>query len=114
MMGVLYVRAIAEHFISEDGGSSSLACSRSMDYSPLERIVFAPLNVGYHLEHHLYPSVPFYRMKTLHRRLVDVALFHAQARVTRGVNGVIRECGSSLSTQDLWAKQTARAGAAAD
>ncbi len=76
-----------------------------MIYNRLERILVAPLNVGYHLEHHLYPSVPFYRLEELHRRLMRVDVFRNQARITRGVNGVIRECATSLSTQGLWEKQ---------
>lgn len=30
------------------------------------RFFFAPKQVGYHLEHHLYPSIPFYRLPRIH------------------------------------------------
>ena len=33
------------------------------------RFFFAPKQVHYHLEHHLYPSVPFYHLPRLHRVL---------------------------------------------
>jgi len=112
-MGMLYVRAVAEHFISEDGGPDALPCSRSMRYNLVERLLLAPLNVGYHLEHHLYPSVPFYRLDELHRRLLAVDEFRARARFTQGVAGVIRECESSHSTRGLWEKQLARRAQAA-
>ena len=111
LMGMLYIRAIAEHFISESGGPSSLACSRSMVYSLLERLLIAPLNVGYHLEHHLYPSVPFFRLPELHRRLMAVEHFRRHAHITRGVRGVIDECATSRSTRELWARQDATARA---
>lgn len=111
LMGILYIRAIAEHFISEQGGPSSLACSRSMIYSLAERILVAPLHVGYHLEHHLYPSVPFFRLPELHRRLMQVEHFRVRAHRTRGVRGVLEECAGSRSTRELWARQEAAARA---
>jgi fatty acid desaturase len=104
-LGIQYVRGLAEHFISENGGPEALSCSRSMSYSLLERILVAPLNVGYHLEHHLYPSVPFYRLKELHHRLMAMPDFRQQAHVTHGVSGVISECATSHSTLALWEKQ---------
>ena len=36
----------------------------------LARITFAPLHVNYHLEHHLLPTVPWWRLPALHRTLV--------------------------------------------
>jgi fatty acid desaturase len=33
----------------------------------VERILFAPMRMGYHAEHHLYPSVPYYRLPELAR-----------------------------------------------
>lgn len=109
LMGMLYIRAIAEHFISEHGGPSSLACSRSMHYNLVERLLLAPLNVGYHLEHHLYPAVPFYRLGELHRRLMAVEHFREHAHITRGVRGVVEECANSRSTRELWERQGAAA-----
>ncbi|MGH7337446.1 MAG: fatty acid desaturase family protein, partial [Myxococcota bacterium] len=31
----------------------------------VERILFAPMRMGYHAEHHLFPSVPYYRLPDL-------------------------------------------------
>ena len=36
-----------------------------------ERLLIAPHQIGFHLEHHLLPSVPIYRLPTLHKLLVD-------------------------------------------
>jgi fatty acid desaturase len=36
---------------------------------PIERILFAPMRMGYHAEHHLFPSVPYYRLPELARLL---------------------------------------------
>jgi fatty acid desaturase len=37
--------------------------------SLIERILFAPKNCYYHIEHHSYPSVPFFNLPRLHREL---------------------------------------------
>jgi fatty acid desaturase len=36
-----------------------------------ERLLIAPHQIGFHLEHHLLPSAPIYRLPTLHKMLVD-------------------------------------------
>lgn len=36
---------------------------------PLEHFFIIPLNAGYHVDHHMYPSVPWYRQKDLHALL---------------------------------------------
>lgn len=67
---VFYVRSVAEHHgnLSYDHLYTS---SRTTIVKPWEGILLLPHNVGYHLEHHLYPQVPFYRLPALHRRCTD-------------------------------------------
>jgi len=64
------LRTIAEH--------------ASLDQSPITRtiltgaagrVLLAPVLFFYHHEHHLYPSVPFYRLPELHRRLRESGHF---------------------------------------
>lgn len=43
--------------------------SRSIDPNPLEKFVFAPMSFCYHHEHHLFPGVPYPRLRELHRTL---------------------------------------------
>jgi fatty acid desaturase len=107
----LHIRAVAEHFVSENGGPESLPTTRSLRLNLLERILIAPNHVGYHLEHHLYPSVPFHRLPELHRRLMSNPEFRTRARITPGLLGVIRECGTSRSVLELWERQTRPASA---
>lgn len=65
---ILRIRSIAEHFGVE--GEHDLNMSRNFEGPLWERLLLAPHNVGYHLDHHLYPSVPFYNLKQLHRLLL--------------------------------------------
>jgi fatty acid desaturase len=45
--------------------------SRSTNRNWLERIFIDPLGVGFHAEHHLYPSIPFYNLPQVHQRLKE-------------------------------------------
>jgi fatty acid desaturase len=70
---ILRLRAIAEHGAVTDLTSPLTAarCNRAVG-SPgnwLGRALLFPHHVNYHLEHHLYPAVPHYRLPALHRLL---------------------------------------------
>lgn len=78
-----YIRSVAEHF----GGliyDDLLTSTRTVKTPLLERFIIAPHNVGYHLEHHLYPGVPFYNLPKLHEMLMEQADFQAKAHITQG------------------------------
>ncbi len=50
---------------------------------PVEDFFFAPIYSGYHLEHHLFPRVPWYHMAQFRRHLTDIPEFREKAeRVT--------------------------------
>lgn len=88
----LYVRSVAEHFGSMDY-DSELGSSRTVLPYLWERAIFAPHNVNYHLDHHLYPSVPFYNLPQLHAALMADPEYAAGAHITRGYStGLVREC----------------------
>jgi fatty acid desaturase len=58
------LRTLAEH-ASLDGSP----ITRTVLTGAAGRVVLAPVLFFYHHEHHLHPSVPFYRLPDLHRRL---------------------------------------------
>jgi len=92
---ILRIRSIAEHFGIEE---HAYALSRTTLPNLFERIFVAPKNVNYHIEHHLYPSVPFYRLPRLHELLMSQPGFHHQAHVTQTYFRVLRECCSRAVT----------------
>jgi fatty acid desaturase len=53
-----------------------------------ERLTLAPNHVNYHLEHHLLPSVPPYRLARLHRLLRERG-FYEGAEIVEGYGRVI-------------------------
>ena len=54
----------------------------------------ASKNVWYHLDHHLYPSVPFYNLPLLHAKLKELTGFQERAHITKSYLGVLRECSA--------------------
>jgi fatty acid desaturase len=62
----------------------------------------APKNVNFHIEHHFYPSVPFYRLPQLHRTLMSKAEFKDSVHVTRSYLGVLRECVRNAESYSTW------------
>ena len=83
------LRALAEHNGVAD--QQELNGTRTVIPTLLDRFLIAPLNVSYHLEHHLFPSVPGHNLRRLHAYLMTDPAYAANAHVTRGYRGVIRE-----------------------
>jgi len=61
-------RTVAEHIGMRD---ESIAGTRNVEGNWWERLSFAPLNINYHLAHHLFPAVPWYHLPELHNRLLS-------------------------------------------
>jgi fatty acid desaturase len=71
---ILRLRAVAEHG-APGGYDSPLRAARTnlSGAGPLGwiiRFVFFPHHVNYHIEHHLYPAIPHYRLKATHQLLM--------------------------------------------
>ncbi len=86
-----HVRSIAEHF-GIQGRHGGYAQTRTVVASLFDRMFLVPNHVSYHVEHHLYPSVPFYRLPELHRRLMELPRYRDSVHVTHGYFRVLREC----------------------
>jgi fatty acid desaturase len=86
-----YIRLICEH--SEVKSEHPLyALTRTTLPTWFDRVFVVPRNISYHYEHHIYPSVPFYRLPALHAAMMRLPGFRAHAHVTRGVAAALREC----------------------
>jgi fatty acid desaturase len=86
-----HVRSIAEHFAIH-GKSGLYAQTRTVIPTWFDRVFVLPKNANYHLEHHLFPSVPFYRLPQLHRLLMDRPSYRNSAHLTKGYHRVLLEC----------------------
>jgi fatty acid desaturase len=87
---VLRLRTIGEHYALEY--DHIFRQTRTTYPTLLEQLLIAPKNIAYHLDHHLYPSVPFYNLPALHKELLRHDEFRAQAHLTRSYLQVLGEC----------------------
>jgi len=66
------LRQIGEHAAVPNGQSlDPRDHTRTILTQWWERLLIAPHQIGFHLEHHLLPSVPIYRLPELHKMLID-------------------------------------------
>jgi len=86
-----YVRLICEHSAVR-ADDPRYADTRTTIPGRLGRLLILPRNIGYHIEHHWYPSVPFYRLPELHALLRSQPGFRAHARCQRSILASLRQC----------------------
>lgn len=99
LMAILYLRDMAEHFGMPSPG---IAGSRTVVAGWIERILICQNGVNFHTEHHLFPSVPFFRMERLHQALMKDHRYCRHAVLTRGyLSGLIDEVASVPHTTRL-------------
>lgn len=72
------IRLSTEHF---NLGENAEGNARTVMPGLLEGLIFSPHNLGYHGAHHLYPSVPFYRLPRLHKLLIQTDYYRKTAIV---------------------------------
>lgn len=81
LMAILYLRDMGEHYGMPAPG---IGAARTVLAGWWERVVIAPHGVNFHAEHHLYPSVPYFRLKDLHQELLTHATYRKHAVITHG------------------------------
>lgn len=82
------IRLSTEHFNIDE---SNMFKTRSVVTSFLETLIFTPYNLGYHLEHHLYPSVPFYNLPKLHSLLLNNEAYKNEAIIESSYKNVLKD-----------------------
>jgi len=83
------VRVTSEHM--RVAADHELNSTRTVVPNWLERFFVAPFGVSYHIEHHLFPSVPGRNLGRLHDILMDDPKFTEHAHVTHSYLGVLGE-----------------------
>lgn len=86
-----YIRSVAEHF-GDLAYEDDLSSTRTVIAKGWERFLLAPHGVNYHIEHHLFPGVPFYNLPKLHKMLMAQTEYRSTAHITLGyTHGLLRE-----------------------
>ncbi len=89
-MLVSRIRQIAEHAAVPDlFDPDPRKHTRTLLINRLERFFIAPHQVNYHMEHHLLPSVPIYRLRRLHGLLKSKG-YYADVDFERGYFNLLR------------------------
>jgi len=88
---IMRIRSIAEHFAIE-GEPGAYRQTRTTHAGLLARLFIAPKNVNYHIEHHFFPSVPFFRLSQLHALLMSNQEFAGAAHITQSYTKMLLEC----------------------
>lgn len=78
-------RTIAEHLVLPN--QTKLDASRHTDGTWIERLTLCPFNINYHLDHHLFPQVPWYNLPALHAQLLHDPEYRSRARLNRSYLG---------------------------
>ncbi|CAB9496277.1 fatty acid desaturase family protein [Seminavis robusta] len=86
------LRIVAEHCaVKQDPGSANnfFNHTRTVIPSTFDKIFVVPINVSYHVEHHLYPQVPWYRLLELHEELMKFAVYQEKVHITESYYTVV-------------------------
>jgi fatty acid desaturase len=86
-----YIRLICEHS-AVHSTDPAYTMTRTTLARWWERWLIVPRHIHYHLEHHWYPSVPFYNLPALHAHLMAQPGFRQHAVVTTSVLASLRQC----------------------
>lgn len=99
-LGIRYIRNVAEHYaVAHD---HVLNESRTVLAPFWELWLIAPWGLNYHLEHHLFPGVPCFRLGELHRLLMTRQPFPQIAHVTHGYfSGLLRDCTAAADHAEM-------------
>jgi len=82
------IRALSEHMGTSGEGDAMLK-TRTVTSNPL--VSFLMLNLNYHLEHHLFPAVPWYNLPRIHQLLKP--MYEARGAVVRkSYSAFVLEC----------------------
>ena len=83
------LRVSERRFQSKD--VDTIRVTRTTVGGPVGAYLFAPHNMAYHVEHHLFPYVPVFKLKALHKKLMGNPDYASRVHVTRGYDALVRE-----------------------
>jgi len=102
------VRSLGEHYRVPSGHPAENAdpVFRTREILPtwFDRVFVASHGITYHLAHHLYPSVPFFRLGRLRRLLMEEPAYAQQVHLTRGYQNLLRELVQPAPPPLGWAR----------
>jgi len=86
------VRSIAEHSMIDDRKNPNVN-SRTTYANWFEKMLFAPLNVNYHLEHHMLMGVPCYNLPEMHK-IIKQNGFYEKGTLAHGYVEILKKAAT--------------------
>ena len=106
---VLRIRNISEHAALVNYLRTELSVARTTLTSSLGKFFIAPYWVNYHLEHHLFPSVPCYNLPIVHRLLKKQG-YWSKANLEDGYYAVLKKITDCNHAKPLKVRKTRLVG----
>ncbi len=104
LQAILRLRAVLEHGAPADIASPYTA-SRTNHLPRLLAPLIFPHHVNYHIEHHLYPAIPHYRLPEAHRLLAEAGVLSGAE--VRSIGDTIKRVFADPSEQSQAAAEPA-------
>jgi fatty acid desaturase len=88
---IVRLRQIGEHGTAKDRAQLDPRLNTGTTVAPFwQRVFIAPNDVNYHLEHHMFASIPPYRLKRLHQLLASRGYYDGFECISKDYFDVIR------------------------
>lgn len=94
----MLIRNIAEHF-SINPSRVLYGETRTTVPNWIDKTFLVPRNIGFHIEHHLHPSIPYYHLPKCHAEYMKLSHFSNFSHVTEGYWKTLKECTTRKSVQ---------------
>ncbi len=92
LKGLIRIREIAEHYGLP--ARNELDRTRTTSTNWLGRMLISPANIHFHLEHHLFPGVPWHSLPKLRELLMKDERYARESAHSPSFLAALRECSS--------------------
>ena len=87
---IFRIRSIADHICTD--GNHPISRTRTIIGNWFDRILIGPCSIGVHGPHHLYPTIPYYRLRQAHAVLLENATYKEYCHVSATYYQALEDC----------------------
>jgi fatty acid desaturase len=101
---IFRTRSIADHFCTD--GDHPVSRTRTITGNWFDRLLIGPCSIGVPGPHHLYHTIPYYRLREAHSALLENAIYKEHCHVSATYLQALNECTQTLGASKHTAKPT--------